>query len=117
MFKLSKKWDPYDWPVQVQIPRDGGRFVIAEFFAKFMVLPQSEIDAIIASSQDGTGQDEALMDRVLVGWSGLLGDDDAALPYSDEAKSELLNYPPARIATARAFFESLRGKERQRKNS
>lgn len=116
MFKLAEQPDDYSWPVEIQIPQDGGRYTTAEFDARFRILPQSEIDAIIETAQNGTGQDEALMSRVLIGWARVEGEDGGPLAYSEEAKRALLDIPYVRIGIARAFFNSIRGRERQRKN-
>jgi hypothetical protein len=116
MFKIAKNSETYTWPVEVQVPTNGGRFTTATFDAIFKVIPQSEIDAAIEAAQEGGNTDAALLGKVWLGWSGVLDEDDQPLGYSEDAKRALLDIPYVRIAVTRAYFASIRGKERQRKN-
>lgn len=114
MFKIAQ--DPsYEWPVNVFIPRDGGKFVKGTFTAEFKALPQDEIDSILRDARDGV-TDADFCVQSLVGWKGVQDEDGSELRFSEEAKAKLLNIPYARHALVTAFFESISGGAARRKN-
>lgn len=114
MFKIEQN-QSYQWPVNVFVPRDGGKFVKATFTAEFKALPQSEIDSILRDVREGTVDADFCIES-LVGWKGVQDDDGSDLPFSDEAKAKLLNIPYARHAVVTAFFDSISGGAARRKN-
>ncbi len=115
MFKIAQ--DPtYKWPVNVFIPKDGGKFVKATFTAEFKALPQDEIDGVLTDIRDGRADADFAVE-CLVGWKGVQDSDGSEMVYSDEAKAKLLNIPYARNAVVTAFFESISGGAARRKNS
>jgi hypothetical protein len=114
MFKIDEN-PTYKWPVNVYVPRDGGKFVKATFTAEFKALPQDQIDAVLQSIRDGD-PDANFAGECLVGWSGVQDSDGTDLPYSDEAKTKLLNMSYVRNAVVTDFFESISGGAARRKN-
>lgn len=114
MFKISEQ-RTYKWPVTVHVPQDGGKFTKATFTAEFKALAQSEIDGVLNDLRDGD-RDADLCVECLIGWSGVQDADGTDLPFSDEAKTKLLNIPYARAALVAAFFESISGGGGRRKN-
>lgn len=114
MFKIDQE-PSYEWPVNVFIPRNGGKFVKSTFIGEFKALPQSEIDSILRDVREGA-DDADFCAESLIGWSGVQDADGSELRFSDEAKAKLLNIPYARHAVVTAFFESISGAAR-RKNS
>ena len=106
----------YSWPVKIEIPVDGGRYRDADFQAVFQMLGQDEIDDIIRRIQDEDAQDEDLANRLLIGWTGVVGKDGEALAFSDENRSALLNVPYVRRAVLRAYLASMGGRKARQKN-
>lgn len=114
MFKITQN-PTYKWPVAVFIPADGGKFIKATFTAEFKALAQDEIDSIIQDGRDGD-RNADLCRECLVGWSAVQDNDSNELPYSDEAKTKLLNITYARKGLLDAFFDSITGGGAKRKN-
>jgi hypothetical protein len=108
MFKIETR-KTYTWPVTVQVPCDGGKYVKATFTAEFTALPQDQIDRLV---RDGDA-DSNIATECLAGWSGVQDEDGSDLPYSDEARTKLLNISFVRAAVVGAFFESLSGARRK----
>ena len=48
-----------------------------------------------------------VMEKVLVGWSELLDDDNQPVDFNEDNLRALLNIPPALLAMSAAFWESL----------
>lgn len=113
MFDIQQP-DTFTWPVEVWIPRDGGKKVKATFTAEFKALDQDEIDNNLRDLRDGN-PDADFATGCLVGWKGLQ-DGGTELPFSDEAKVKALRKPYVRNAIVTAFFESISGKSAARKN-
>lgn len=114
MFKIVQETS-YKWPVNVFIPRDGGKFTKATFTAEFKALPQGEIDSLLQDSREGD-RDANFSNECLIGWSAVQDADGSELPYSDEAKEKLLQMSYVRNAVVSAFFESISGGAARRKN-
>lgn len=114
MFKITGKTS-YKWPVTVQIPNDGGRFVKATFTAEFAFLDQDKISEVLENARTGRDNADICM-AALVGWSDLADEGDGVFEYSDDNKSRLLNIPYARNAVLSAFTESITGDGARRKN-
>jgi hypothetical protein len=114
MFKLAQK-PTYRWPVEVRFPAEVGKFGKGTFTAEFNTLPQDEIDRIIQAGRDGD-VDADVCREALIGWSGVQDEDGSEVPYSDEAKTKLLNIAYVRQAVLDAFFESITGGGARRKN-
>ena len=117
MFKIDKQAASYTWPVTVQKPVDGGRFQKGTFTAEFVYLEQPDIDQVLENARLGRDNGD-LCARAWSGWkTDLVGEDGAALPYSEESKAMLLAIPYVRGAVLAAFVESINGEGARRKNS
>jgi len=114
MFKIAEN-PTYKWPVTVQVPKDGGKFVPATFTAELKALGQGDIDRAIAAASNGDDNADILLE-VLVGWSGVQDADGTELPYSEEARAKLLDIPYVRRALVAAFFDSITSSGARRKN-
>lgn len=93
--------------VKVAIPDDTGGHQVEDFDAIFEAIPQAEFDAF----WDGKSPmgDAGLLRRVLVGWARLKAEDGTDLPFSEEAREQLIAIPYARTATARAYVVGVAG--------
>ena len=104
-----------DWPVDVPVPVDGGKFETQEFPARFRLLDQDKVDEILEGKSESP--DLALMRAALVGWGKDFCDDKGkSVPYSDELRDRLLAKPYFRLAVARAYFDANTGGGGRRKN-
>lgn len=54
-FNFKRLGEPFeaDWPVVVSVPQDGGTTINEEFTARFRLIPDTEMPAIIAADKDG----------------------------------------------------------------
>lgn len=110
MFKIVEKTS-IEWPVNVEVPQDGGRTTKHSFSAVFRVLPQEEITSLAENNED-----PVFLSEVLIGWSGVADESGTPIEYSDEMKAKLLSIPYVRRAVLVAFFEASNGKAAARKN-
>lgn len=118
---VLKQRDSYTWPVTVEVPIDGGRFKRETFDAEFARLPQSRIHEIqLAAARvkstlergdeelyDTLITDQDIANEVLIGWSGVQDDKGKEVPFSESAKTELLEVPCVADAIVRAFNDSV----------
>ena len=116
-FVLSQS-DSYIWPVTVEIPIDGGRFDRQTFDAEFKRLPQSKVGPMVAELQrlEDLGDLNRITEiaaDVLVGWSGMTGDDGKAIPYSQQALERLLEVPFLAVAVLKSYIDSIKGAKRK----
>ena len=103
---VLKQSNSYFWPVEVQIPIDGGKFEKSTFDAEFKRLSQDRIEEIRADVIAGSTTDRVVANEVLIGWKGINdGSDD--VPYSVTARDELLNMPKVAESIIMAWMESL----------
>ena len=98
----------FDWPVDVHVPGAGAQ----KFTAAFEELGQDDLDRIA----EGERADAELARRVLVGWSGVVDDTGAEVPFSDARRDALIARPYARYAIARGYYEAILGHGRGRGN-
>lgn len=118
---VIKQSDEYTWPVTVEIPTDRGRYQKQRFQARFARVSQERIDQLLkevnAGRYDGAEGDQALIDEILLGWSGIQTEDGEDYPYTDANRDALLaSIAGLRAAIIGAFFESVNGGAK-RKNS
>lgn len=102
-------------PVVINIPGDGGAITKADITADFIILPQSEIDDLIAASREVDG-DADILRKVWCGWSGVQDASGNTLDYSEAARDKLLDITYVRSALLQAYFKSASGEKAQRKN-
>ena len=110
---VLKQSDSYKWPVTVEIPIDGGRFDKQTFDAEFKRLPQERNTAILEGGRSGDVTDQDACSEILVGWSGINDDDGKEVPFSESAKSQLMNVPQVAAAVVTAYFQSVTGAKRK----
>lgn len=111
MFKITQA-TTYTWPVQVELPIDGGRTEKANFDAEFKRLTQSRIDEIRGMIEREEIRDVDLVRETLVGWSGVV-DGDGPVPFSSQALDQLLDIPTVASSIVLALFQSLTGAKRK----
>ena len=106
MFQLQAS-KSIKWPVNVNIPRDGGKTVKATFTGHFSLISQDEFDAVY---NDG-GNDETLVRAVLTGWGNDVNDADGnAMAFNDENLNKMAGVPYVRAAIVAAYIEVSHGK-------
>ena len=110
--------DTYSWPVSFDVPTDGGRHERQTFDGEFKRLPQSRVGPMVAELQ----QIEDLTDleriteiakEVLIGWSGIIGDDGKEIPYSEKALAQLLEVPLLAVSIIKSYMDSIKGAKRK----
>ncbi len=112
MFVL-KQSETYTWPVTVKFPVSGGRHSEEKFDAEFKRITQSKVKEIQQQIADELITDIDLAKEVLVGWRGVLDENKNEIPFSIEAKEQLLDVALVGSAVAQAFFESFSGAKRK----
>ncbi len=112
MFILSQK-PSYTWPVKYVTATDHGKTQTSDFLAEFKRLPQSRLDEIYRTAQTETIDDEAFIEEVLLGWSGIKDADGADVPFNGTNRRVLCDLPGMRAALVEAFFQSIRGAPRK----
>ncbi len=110
-----KKTHEYSWPITVEIPSDGGRFVKQTFDCTFKALGQDELSAILSpeTPTSGVQTDTALLVEVITGWKGVQDEGGAELPFSETARGELIAIPYVRKALVNGYLDSLAGSKRK----
>ena len=110
---VLKRSGSYSWPVNFDVPVDGGRHERQTFDCEFKHLSQTRIQEIT----DGIGKDDLsaleVASEVLVGWSGVTDDEGKEVPFSQKSMAELLEVPMLAGAIVMAYFESLNGAKRK----
>jgi len=113
---ILKQKATYVWPIVLFIPVDGGTRQKATFDGEFRRLPQSRINEIIKVARAGElgrlEEDEMLDDKtaareILVGWSGVLDDENQEIPFSETSLSQLLEIPTVAGQIIKAWFNSM----------
>ena len=103
MALVFKKIAEYDWQVTVETP-DKGKFKQETFTAKFKNIGRKSFSKLVEEQLD-----DDLVNRVLVGWSGIKADDGNELPYNDENFEALTDNHFIVKGIIEAFGESMRG--------
>ncbi len=111
MFRIQLSPE-FDWPVSVELPTDGQK-ERHHFDARFKRLTQTQLEAL---QQEPEMTDRAFVERVLVGWRGIVGHDEQEIPYSAAAQARLLDIPGVATAIARAYLDAIHGGGARRKN-
>lgn len=106
MFNLALS-ESYTWPVELRVAMDGGHFTVVPFDVRFKRVSQERIDEVAEQIATETLDPHALLRELVVGWDGIVNDDNEPLPYSQEALGRLLNVPGASRAILRAWRHSL----------
>jgi len=103
MLKISRNPE-FTHEVTVRVPVDGG-FSDQKFRARFRMVPWGELCAI-------ENDPEAQARMVLVGWEGIVDDDDTPIPYSDAARDQLLGMLFMRVPILRTYVDAVAGAKR-----
>ena len=111
MFKLDQS-TTYAWPVTVQIPVDGGRYVAETFDAHFKRLPQAQLESLRKDALGGTLTDAGFARMVMGGWAGVT-DGGQDVPFSMSSLDQLLQIPGTAAAIVEAFVASQTGAPRK----
>jgi hypothetical protein len=108
MFKISQS-ESYSWPVIVELPISGGRTDKQNFDAVFKRLPQSRIKEIGEQIKSEEITDEQLIREIVLGWSGIVGDDGKEVPFSDGALTKLIDIPLVARSLIASWYASISG--------
>lgn len=108
MFKLSDKTS-VKWPVNVEIPQDGGKTLANRFTVEFRLLDQYEIDALSADTRN----DQEFLRGVIIDWEDVADAVGDPLSCSALNITRLTNVPYVRRALLAAFFEAISGAARK----
>lgn len=105
----------FKWPVEVNLPADGGRYKKDTFTAEFINLSTDEVDdfAKLTTENDKTLAEK--VGRIMTGWSGIV-DDSGEVPFSDKALDEALKIPGVANAIIMAYSDAIMGNGARRKN-
>lgn len=104
MFKLQKI-EQIRWPVEVRIPRDGGKTTRATFHCMYRVLEQPEIDELTRESAN----DAEFLARVIVDWEGVMDAHDQSMPCTPDNIATLCRVVYVRQAMLSGFFRAQSG--------
>jgi hypothetical protein len=108
----------FSWPITIRERQDGGRYRTHTFDAIFKRLPQSRMDEIVLEYQrikSWAAKDEviselptrAIASEILAGWSGIFEPDNTTqVPYSEEAKAQLLEIETVADVLVATFIDS-----------
>ncbi len=110
MFVITQS-TTYKWPVDIEVPVDGGKFDKQTFDAEFKRISQARIDEISADAANL--KDKLLAKEVLVGWDGINDAAGNVVPYSEGMRDKLLDIPKVATSVCRAFIGSLQGAQRK----
>jgi hypothetical protein len=116
----------YSWPVEFDLPGNGGRRVRQSFDAEFRKIDQADVEEIIAGvrrreslqengqevPEELEGFDPVTIARdLMVGWSGIKGADGEDVPFTDATVMRVLRTPTVAVMIVRAWVDSLAGKK------
>lgn len=109
MFKMSDK-TTVKWPVNVEIPQDGGKVLANRFTVEFKLLDQDQIDIVTRE----TGNDRQFLQQVIHDWPDEVADETGQpLPCTPANIDRLTKIPYVRRALLAAFFEAVTGAVRK----
>lgn len=109
----------YSWPVNLELPTDGGRFERQSFEAEFRRLPQDRVTEILVNAQrikiavetnqdlEGLLKDVEVADEILIGWKGILDENGKEVPYSEGLKEQLIQIPSVASSICEAWVQSV----------
>ena len=110
LFVLRKPRD-FWWTVKVPIPTDG-EYVMAKLDVLYAALPQSEIDrmkGVGLAEGETPPTDREIAVRVLRGWRELPDEHGNPVPFSAEARDQLLETPAMRTAIVMTYLAAVSG--------
>ncbi|NEX47600.1 hypothetical protein [Pseudotabrizicola algicola] len=107
MLKIVKNPE-FTAPVKVQVPAEGG-YADMNFTARFKALTVSESEAFDMMSIRGT---DDWLRTILIGWDGVVGEDDQPLSFNNAVRDQLLDVPFIRMAIIQAYNAAMMGAKR-----
>lgn len=120
MFKLDDNEEIIirNWPVVITVPQDGGAVQKNEITADFLLLPQDQLDELLAASRDGdvSNADPDLLRRVVQRLGGIGDAGGTAIDYTPDLLERMIKKPFVRSALVTSYFEASAGKKAKRKN-
>lgn len=99
-FKIAQK-PSYEVTVKVSTPNDKNGFDTSDFKAKFKRVGMEELDELRKLPQ------KEVLQRVMVGFSDLLDEDNAQIDFNEINFNALMDIPQAQSACSEAFWESI----------
>jgi hypothetical protein len=103
-----KQTAAYFWPVVVEYPVDGGKFLKETFDAEFKRFSKDEIQAILEDAAADKIKDHDVVRQVVVGWKGVT-DDDGPVEFSATALEAVQAIPLFDSAVVQAWMKSVSG--------
>lgn len=90
----------FSWPVRVTMPTDAGKQSTNEFTGKFRLMPADEFNRKNTEWMDKFVEDQeaahklrcAMVAEVLIGWDGVVDEDNQPVPFTDETLKALCEY-------------------------
>ena len=122
-FKLDKK-PYYKWPVEFEVPTDGGAWEKQSFDGHFARLGQERVEYLtqaytrrVEELKAGIELDEELAaltpkfiaGEILIGWDNILDDDGNEIPCTPATKERVLEVETVAAAVINAWSASLQG--------
>jgi hypothetical protein len=98
-FKLAQS-ETYQREIEVQIVAESGKVDKHKLKITFKRCTNDELDEL----KHKPNRD--VMKEVVVGWSGVIDDDGAAVPFDEENFERFMQIPAASIAVIKGFWES-----------
>jgi hypothetical protein len=90
MFKLAIS--PTFWAtVEVEFAAEKGGTAVAKFDVQYRRLSSPEMEALSERIRAERMDDRSIAREVMLGWRGLVGEDDEALPFNEETREGVLN--------------------------
>tara|TARA_R100001443_G_scaffold62527_1_gene72440 strand:- start:967 stop:1311 length:345 start_codon:yes stop_codon:yes gene_type:complete len=108
-----KQSNTYRWPVQIDIPVDGGKHERHTFDAEFKRVTQSRIREMGEQIENNEITDADLVTEVLLGWDGINDEDGNAIKFSQKSLADLVDIPMLATSISKSFFDSLAGAKRK----
>ena len=124
MFKFAKKRQVL-WPVTAQVPADDGSGAVRDvtFRVRYLLMTREELATVArqsldlmragdidsqieAMSEERVRESVALMQRHVVGWDGISGEDDQPLPFTADNLNALLAVPYLHRAIASGLSDA-----------
>lgn len=110
---ILKQSSTYFWPVQIEIPADGGKHEKQTFDAEFKRVTQDRIEEIREAIMSEATNDRAIACEVLIGWTGIKDDAGDDIPFSERNRDDLLNIPGIARTVTSTWMDSLSGAKRK----
>lgn len=99
-FKKSKK-PSYKTKIIVNTPNDKGGYDKSDFMAEFKFVDMDEIAELRELQQ------KDVLERVLVGWSDFLDENNQPVPFNEAELHVMLSIPQAFAALSQGFWGSI----------